>query len=280
MKSPRILIVYKRSPLLVAGTSAAAKNERFCRNHACHYAALKQVASVLKAQGLDFHQHLRGSKVQYTGYDIIISVGGDGTFLEAARHSTPKQLILGVNSDPSWSVGQFCATDACGFEKLLLRNLRKPGCKKLSKLRVTFLNERKSRSIECLNDVLFCHANPASMSRYSITIGKKTEEQRSSGVWFSSAAGSTGAIFSAGGVKLPLESRSVQYIPRELYHAKKNAPYHLKGGVLKPGASIVIASQTHHGRVFIDGAHIKYPLTFGQKIRIELSSDYVQMIHA
>lgn len=280
MRNLRILVVYKRSPLLIAGTSAAAKNERFRKNHACHYATLKQVESVLKAYGFDHHQHLRSPKIQYTQYDFIISVGGDGTFLEAARHSTRQQLILGVNSDPSWSVGQFCATDVNGFEELLLKTLSKPSFKKLNKLRVTFFDEKKPRMIECLNDVLFCHANPASMSRYIMAIGKKSEEQRSSGVWFSSAAGSTGAIFSAGGVKLPLESRSIQYIPRELYYAKTNAPYHLTGGVLKPASQITIASRMAHGRVFIDGAHIKHPLTFGQKIGIELSANYVRMVHA
>lgn len=280
MKNPRILVVYKRSPLLVVGTSLAVKNECFRRNHASHYATLKHVGGILEAHGLDHHQHLRGPKIKYTDYDLIISVGGDGTFLEAARNSTSKQLILGINSDPSWSVGQFCATNVNGFEALLLKTLRKPSFKKLHKLRVTFLDKKHPRFVECLNDVLFCHANPASMSRYIMTIGKQTEEQRSSGVWFSSAAGSTGAIFSAGGVKLPLESLSIQYIPRELYHARTNAPYHLTGGVLKPKSHIMIDSRMPHGRVFIDGAHIKFPLTFCQRIRIELSSAYIRMVYA
>jgi NAD+ kinase len=276
MKKPKILIIYKRSPLLIAGTSAAANNERFRRNHACHYAALKQVGTVLKKNRLSFHQHLRGPRVDYKGFDLIVTVGGDGTFLTAARHASSRQLILGVNSDPSWSVGKFCGTDAGRFEFDLLATLKKPCLKKLHKLRITFLDKPR-RAVECLNDILLCHTNPAAMSRYILQVGKTAEEQRSSGIWIASAAGSTGAIASAGGVKLPLETRRIQYKPRELYHGRGVA-YRFNGGVIEPGKAITITSRMAHGRVFVDGAHVRHPFTFGTSVRIESAPDFVQMV--
>ena len=37
-------------------------------------------------------------------YDFVVSLGGDGTFLEAAKHIT-KQILIGVNSEVDRSVG-------------------------------------------------------------------------------------------------------------------------------------------------------------------------------
>lgn len=46
--------------------------------------------------------------------DLVISVGGDGTFLEAS-HAVPTGIpMLGVNSDPERSTGFFSATDGAG----------------------------------------------------------------------------------------------------------------------------------------------------------------------
>lgn len=275
----KALIIYKRSPLLAAGTSIAAADPRFRKNHACHYAALRKVETILRERGIPFYTQLRGSPFNHQDCRLIITVGGDGTFLDAARKATGKQLILGVNSDPSWSVGQFCVTDVDSFDTVLTRTLTAPKCKKLFKLRAEFIDSKSKLVVECLNDILLCHANPAAMSRYSLTAGRVVEEQRSSGVWFSSAAGSTGAIYSAGGRTLPLESRDIQYKPRELYHGMGTA-YKLKGGLIKPVTTINITSRMSHGRVFFDGSHIKYPLTFGKTLRIQTSPNYVRMIYA
>jgi NAD+ kinase len=131
--------------------------------------------------------------------------------------------------------------------------------------------------IEGLNDVLICHANPAAMSRYTIRIGTVCEEHRNSGIWFSSAAGSTGAIFSAGGRRMPLESRQVQYMPRELYYTKKIL-YRLKGGF--SGQSVTVTSHMTHGCIFIDGAHNKLPFGYGKKAIVSPSPNYIRLIHA
>ena len=279
-KLPRVMIIYKRSPLLSAGTSIAAADKRFRENHGCHYATLRKIETVLKKLGIELRQHLRGSDAEHQNHDIIISVGGDGTFLDAARRSSEGQLLLGVNSDPSWSIGQFCAANADNFETILRQTLSAPKFKKIYKLRATFINEKPLRTVECLNDILVCHANPAAMSRYTMTIGKITEEQRSSGVWLASAAGSTGAILSAGGKQLPIEKREIVYKPRELYCGRGRRRYQLTGGIVKPDQAVYITSLMPHGRIFLDGSHLKHPLIFGKTIKVETSSHFTRMIHA
>lgn len=48
----------------------------------------------------------------------MITVGGDGTLLDAA-HGVTRQVIMGVNSTPEGSVGHFSTTTAQGFRAKL-----------------------------------------------------------------------------------------------------------------------------------------------------------------
>src|SRR6185295_12301282 len=70
---------------------------------------------------------------------------------------------------------------------------------------------------QAFNDVLIAHRNPAAMTRYRLTIGASQEDQRSSGVWISTAAGSTAGIRSAGGRRMPITAKRLQYLVREPY---------------------------------------------------------------
>ena len=111
-----------------------------------------------------------------------------------------------------------------------------------------------------LNDILICHECPAAMSHYRLILGRIQERQKSSGIWISTAAGSTGAVRSLGGQAQSLGSRQFQYRPRELYWAK-NERYRLTGGIFNPQKKLKIISQMKQGRIYIDGAHAS--LEFG-----------------
>ena len=263
------------------GRLLKTKNARagFKANHDNHYKALAHVEAVLKTMGLHYVKKPRNTRVNYKSFDLVITVGGDGTVLEAARNLTASQILLGVNSDPSWSVGQFCHATAESFERMLGQILRRSAKTiRLQKMKVTLKHGKTKRLFECLNDVLVCHANPAAMSRYGVSIGREEEEQRSSGMWIASAAGSTGGIFSAGGRRLPVDDRRLQYHPRELYRAK-GIKYALTGGFIRPGKTISLTSHMSNGRIFVDGSHVSYPFIYGQKIEITASSNYVNLIH-
>lgn len=279
-KKLKVLILHKRSSLettkdLPKGSVRALK--RFKDNHTTHYTSLKAVQETLRSHGVSFDTFRRNQKITWKDYTLAITVGGDGTFLEAAHHLPHKGLIVGVNSDPSWSVGRFCACDVLSFNTVLMSILK--GCPKtvsIHKLRIRI--PKQNIILEGLNDILFCHKNPAAMSRYEIKLGSKKEEHRSSGIWISSAAGSTGAIFSAGGKKLPLESRDLQYFPRELYHSLHTA-YKLTGGMINEKKGIYLSSLMAEGVLFLDGCHIQIPIAFDQTLHISSSPNSIQAIH-
>lgn len=283
MNVKRIIILYKRSAYSIyfkrSGSSlfkdakiAAGEIERFRRMHDAHHSCLKTVEDVVKSQRIPYVMVCRGKQYQIKDHDLLVTVGGDGTFLEGAR-GLVKQAILGVNSDPAWSVGRFCCATAENFAAVLTEFLKhKENVHKYPRLELRAAGKRWN----ILNDVLFAHANPAAMSRYCLEVNGVREEQKSSGVWVSTAAGSTGAIKSAGGkVFLPTKS-IIQYMPRELY-VNKGKVYRLKGDVLT-GGSMTITSMMREGYVFLDGSHVSIPVGFGGSVQISISRQSLNVV--
>ncbi len=249
--------------------------KRFRRTHENHFWSLSYVEAVLKNRKLKFTKACRGSSLDYSRYNLVITVGGDGTFLEAARQ-VKDGIVWGVNSDPSWSVGRFCSGNPVNFEALLDKILAgKARLRKFNRLSLSFSDGTQSMNV--LNDILICHHNPGAMSRYFITIGRKREEQRSSGVWIATAAGSSGGLHSAGGKLLAPESNAFQYMPRELYRGR-NVHYHFKGGMLKAAQKVMLTSLMREGVVFVDGSHVCLPFSFGSRIFVSRSSNPLRII--
>jgi NAD+ kinase len=287
MQLNNVLVLYKRSAyktfVLNAGDSFEGKKRSFLNKemnrfkyaHDCHYEALEKVLKILKNYNINFKKFYRGRNVNFKKFDLIITVGGDGTFLEAARNLT-SQIIIGVNSVPSLSVGNFCTANAENFEKILKLTLsKKSKINLLHRLRLDFDDNRKP--IDALNDILICHRNPAMLCRYYMNIGTKTEEQRSSGIWISTPAGSTGAIKSAGGKIVNAFDKSFQYKPRELYQGLLDK-YILNGSVLSSKQKMELTSMMSKGKIYVDGAHHDYHFDYGDSISIKLSPNPIKTV--
>ncbi len=273
MKPKNILVLYKKSAYSIYFEHPRSSFKRrklpkdiarFEETHRKHLECLRLVEHILGRIGIRYSKVCRGRPVDYSRFDLIITVGGDGTFLEASR-SVKKQTVLGVNSDPSWSVGRFCCCDAESFERVLQKHLTgKTRIKKFPRLKL----QACGKEVLVLNDILICHHNPAAMSRYYLTVNSVTEEQKSSGIWIATAAGSSGGIKSAGGRQMQAQSDKIQYKPRELYSGRGNVSYKLRGGVIGSAKRLEVTSLMREGFVFVDGSHLCFPFDFGETIRI------------
>ena len=238
---------------------------RFKKAQETHRRTLQTVLRVLHGRKLKTRLSARSVRSPGFSPDLVISVGGDGTFLEAAR-GVDREILLGVNSDPERSAGSFCAADAGNFEKMLDRLLEgKASVQKLQRLRLSLNGSRLP--IKVLNDLLITHRRPAAMSRYWVRIGNLREEQHSSGLWAATAAGSSAAIRSAGGKKLLLESRKLQYLPRELYKPH-GTRYRLTGGVISSERIFRVGSLMSDGMICVDGEHRTFPFRYGDLLEI------------
>lgn len=256
MKLNRVLIVYKR--------------KRKPSPHGQHEKALATVRAVLDSVGASHTTIEREALCDGISCDMIVTVGGDGTFL-AAGHASSKSKkpvpVLGVNSMPHSSVGFFCHTFADGFEKAIKNILSgmKPRELPLLEARIG----RKLLPTKAINDILFARSCPAEMTRYTIRIGRNEEYQRASGIWFSSGPGSTAAIGSAGGKKLPLLASKLQYVVREPYEPR-DRKFKLKRGVLGTKAKVELIPE-RDAFVYIDGHHVFYEVREGEKFEVKVS---------
>ena len=243
--------------------------KRLYNEHTTHSRTIEKIKEELKSRAIRF-KSTTGHTIPGLGkYDLIITVGGDGTFLRAS-HQVTNQLVLGVNSSPQVSVGALCSVTLKEFPTKLRAILNERyRTKSLNRLEIR-VNGKKLRHL-ALNDVLFCNTSPGGTSRYSIAVGNRKEEQRSSGVWISTSAGSTAAIRAAGGKRLPHFSKQIQYLVREPYRGR-NAPYHIVRGTLPPGRTIKLVNQMLHAALYIDGLQAILKLHFGDRIEMKNSS--------
>ncbi len=233
------------------------------RTHESHERTIEAVRAALDGLGCKATLVYRAQMRAIREVDLVVTVGGDGTILEVARHVEGVPL-LGVNSAPGTSLGLFCGADRETVREQLARHLHGELVETpLARLALAVNGVRLS----VLNEVLYAHRNPAATSRYILSIGGKGEEQRSSGIWVSTAAGSTGGIHSAGGPVLPIASKSVLYWVREPFIQGKERPRLLHGS-LPADREIVLTSKMRQGMIYVDGAHHSFPLGFGDRARL------------
>jgi NAD+ kinase len=204
----------------------------------------------------------RASPFSDQGFDLVLTVGGDGTFLDAAQ-SVTRAPLLGLNSSPLDSVGLFCGAAVETLPRILdaIAGDRLPPVE-LTRLGLSVGG--RALPIRALNDILLTHANPGATSKFILDRRGKREDFKSSGIWVAPAAGSTAAIASAGGTVLPLGSRGFQFVVREAY-IPDGRRHRMTRGVLGPGETLVLHSKMRSGRIYVDGPHREFPFPLGAK---------------
>jgi NAD+ kinase len=290
---PRVAVVLKRSSYgtyvedehdervldLLATNDPTVR--RMMRAHEDHEATGEEVLAALEALGAETHV-FQGSWARIEGaFDLVVTVGGDGTLLAASHQVGDGTPIVGVNSAPDHSVGFFCAAKkgsaAQALEGALDGSLRRT---QLTRMHVELNGRVLHRRV--LNEALFCHASPAATSRYILrcTYGDgrvEEEEQKSSGLWIGPAAGSTAAQRSAGGKVLPLLSKKIQFVVREPYTAV-GEELRLRVGVIDEDGVIEVRNKMRQAKIFLDGHHTVFDATIGDVLVLRRSSETLTVI--
>lgn len=287
MPKPKVLLVYKESAYrqylsskqLLKNLKKGSYWNVVRGSHERHNRTLEGVRQTLRREGLTTTVVLRNQVAGVGNVDgkfgLVVSVGGDGTLLESSHH-VQKTPILGVNSDPKRSVARF---SGCNLESFpgVLRAYLEGKLKPSLVYRLEFSLNGQKNKWRVLNDLLVCTLSPAGTSRYVLKMGSRVEEQMSSGIWISTAAGSTAAIYSAGGKTLSALSRKFQFVVREAYQ-KKFGPRRLLKGVLGPSQSLEVVSYMKEGRVFLDGANLEIPFKLGDRLKVGISQQPLKII--
>ncbi len=273
------VVVIKQTALATGGRAAQfarkgdATGRRIIQADAEHQHTVDAVRAALAKKRITFaeaslQQMNAATKRRIRAADFVVTIGGDGTVL-GSSHYVMNGSLLGVNSAPDDSVGHFCHSNRKTFARQLddiLAARWLPA--ELARMQIT-LDDQPLPEL-ALNDVLIAHDCPAATTRYLIQCGDHEEEQRSSGIWISTPAGSTAAIHSAGGRVMSKRSRRLQYLVRELYREPGHS-YQLTRGWIEPDEAIVIASKMPQAHLYIDGFRTAYQLPFGARAAIRLA---------
>ncbi len=260
--------------LLDAKSPAVA---RLQSTHDEHVATVEVLRGWLSKQPLDVLELQGNGDLELpSDAELVVTVGGDGTFLATSRRLGRDVPVLGINSAPSSSVGFFCAGDKFNATELLCRAVEGTlGATQLARMKVVHNGVVRTKRV--LNEALFCHASPAATTRYVLTLRSGTgreiasEEQKSSGIWVGPPAGSTAALRSAGGRILPLEARRLQFVVREPYQ-REGERIQLRKRVLDARSAVEIISKTRRGRLFLDGEPAD-PVELGDDLQFSLSDE-------
>ncbi|MES2503841.1 MAG: hypothetical protein V4534_03080 [Myxococcota bacterium] len=241
-----------------------------------HDASFRRVEDVLKLKRIAFEtcfrEDLSSGKIKDR---LIITVGGDGTLLEAS-HSVADNVLMGVNSNPNTSVGSLCVADMNNFSDVLDDFLSG----KLQPTQVTRMQIElggKQLPVLALNDILIANQNPAAMTRYEVTALGQTSFHKNSGLWVCTPCGSSGAVCSTGGRVQPIQDRRLQWVCREPYFARMPVPA-LLAGFLPEGESLRIRSCTSGGRLFIDGPHLQESFEEGTELILSASKSILNWL--
>jgi len=232
-----------------------------------HAASLRTVREVMAAQP-DVTWLATPSRAGLAGAALVITVGGDGTFLTVARHCR-KTPLFGVNSSPSTSTGHYCIAQPETLAALL-EAWRDGALERTELARVRSEIAGKPLPYDALNDVLFANRTPVSSTRYALRIGDVTELQLSSGIWIATASGSTAAIHSAGGGIRPMHDHRLQWRVREPYLRDGETRALLFGFT---DEAIDIVSRSDKNALYIDGHGEPFLVPRGARARLFRSPD-------
>lgn len=290
MKIERVLVILKQTALSRLERSVDAGSKRMLElmqredesvvgiraAHEEHVSSVRLVRETLRRLGIRFRETQGLPRRPIRGYDLVMPIGGDGTALSVSHQVRDDTPMLGVNSAPSFSVGYLAGTTAAGLEARL-EDLSSDRIEPLTVQRLGLTIGKTPVQAPIMNDALFCANNPGVMTRYRLTWPDGEELQRSSGVWVSTPAGSTGALASAGGPILPLTARQFAFLAREPYSPPGEA-VRLKSAVLVKEDRLSLECRIHEASVFVDGAHQVHPIPFGQTVHFTLHDRPLRLV--
>ncbi len=167
-------------------------------------------------------------------YSIIITIGGDGTFLRTA-HFISKTPIIGLNPNKRKKEGFLTTTTVKEFItliKLLGRN-EKAGKLFIDELpRITIRINNKELLEKAVNEVFIGSRKSYKTIKYEIIVGNKAEEQLSSGLIIATTQGTNAWFKSAGGIPVSNSvenNKKLYFVIREPYFGRVYKPKILSG---------------------------------------------------
>jgi NAD kinase len=242
--------------------------------HPRNYGALSAVEHVLRKHHVRYKAMDRSKAHSLIpGKDLIIVVGGDGTFLRAS-HCVDNTPVWSVSSHVGKNEGFFSSASPDDFERKLVLYLA--GKAKITRLpRIEARINGKLLSLRAVNEVFAGTDKPYKTAQYVLAVGRKKELQKSSGVIVFTQAGSNAWAKSTCGKRMNIPSRSVGFAVREPYIGRLT-PSKMLRGIVK---SVTLESQMEHtGIVVVDSVPKEFRFVRGDVLTVTVSSHPLKVV--
>ncbi len=250
--------------LLVHNNRKTSKHEKCIEN-------IKKIISGINFEIIDVDNI---NKNHFDNVDLVITAGGDGTFIKAASFLNDT-LIIGINSEPELSEGFL--TSIHENEMHYLKEMISGKYKIIERERAEVkINGNKIIDL-ALNDVYVGSKLQFHTSRYIIELKDTKEEQRSSGVLVSTGSGSTAWYESAGGKPFHYTDKKLKFLVREPYTQRIFRPEILTGEINEK-EKINFESKRYDGGIISVDSFKMYDFNLGDKAEIKMSNKPLKVI--
>jgi NAD+ kinase len=216
----------------------------------------------LEAKGVEAVEMHRDAAADLKGADLILTLGGDGTFLAGARLAAPKGIpVLGVNLGRLGFLTELEHDQLEeGFRRYLANDFR---IEERNMLQVTLSRAGRmvARSIG-LNEVVVDHSGEARILRLEIDVGgQRVGVIDADGAIVATASGSTAYALASGGPILEPTLRDLVLVPM--------SPFALtvRPIVFAPGQDITLAVVRGPGEMRVDGGRRGRTVAAGDVVR-------------
>ncbi|MBR2067101.1 MAG: NAD(+)/NADH kinase [Solobacterium sp.] len=165
---------------------------------------LDHICKLIKASGNEYViDESKGKLLPNEKYDLVVSLGGDGTFLRSARLAYHMDIpVVGINTG---HLGFLTNMNRDNYEEHFVKILQEKPKENCRKHTVISYYVDDSRTGLAINEVAFSRRMTTGVFTLTYENGKKAMETRASGLIVCSALGSTGFNLSAGGAIIDSE---------------------------------------------------------------------------
>ena len=209
---------------------------------------------------------------------VIITVGGDGTILRAARLAASLSVpVLGVNMG---RLGFLTELEAMDAERLAPRYLTEEGFARLERRRmVRAVLDGEARQaplvLDALNEVVVGRGSAGNVSRVSVSVdGVSLTTYAADAVIVATATGSTAYSMSAGGPILHPESPGLILTP-VASHGDLSSPL-----LLPPDSVIEMEAESQAATSVAADGFLDFPLQPGDVVRAQASDLHADFLRA
>ncbi len=167
-------------------------------SHNIHKEAVKSILEFLEKHSLNF-KLIKDSgilKENYSNYDAIISLGGDGTALHAAS-KIKSQIFFGVNTDIKKSRGKLTTINKNNFKNAYANAINNQNINYWQRL-IAIVNNKELEYL-AINEILIADPRVYKTSHFNLEIDSNISHIKSNGIIISTPNGSTAIYQSSGG---------------------------------------------------------------------------------